>query len=107
MYVFVCVELYMYVNACFVHLFSMCVCVYACVCVCVCVLCVFVCVSLQEENPYSTVKYDQNELDHRYCVLKLHVPYSDLFQTPDPTNTGWDLSPVTSRQPNTHTVVTT
>lgn len=41
------------------------------------------CGFLQEMNPYSTVTSDQNELDHRYCVLKLHVPYSDLIYSPD------------------------
>ncbi|GAA6223631.1 electrogenic sodium bicarbonate cotransporter 4-like isoform X1 [Lates japonicus] len=51
----------------------------------------------EEVNPYSTVSSDQNELDRRYCVLKLHVPYSDLIYSPD-TNTGWDNSTVASRQ---------
>ncbi|XP_075312615.1 electrogenic sodium bicarbonate cotransporter 4 [Odontesthes bonariensis] len=37
----------------------------------------------EEMNPYSTVTSDQNELDRRYCVLKLHVPYSDLMRCPD------------------------
>lgn len=58
------------------------------------------CVSLQETNPYSTVTSDQTELDRRYCVLKLHVPYSDLIYSPD-TNTGWDNNTVTFRQPIT------
>lgn len=53
--------------------------------------------SLQEMNPYSTVTSDQNELDRRYCVLKLHVPYSDLIYSPD-RSAGWDDA---SRPPHT------
>lgn len=48
-------------------------------------------------NPYSTVTSDQNELDRRYCVLKLHVPYSDLIYSPD-RSAGWDHA---SRPPHT------
>ncbi|KAK2818614.1 hypothetical protein Q5P01_024175 [Channa striata] len=36
---------------------------------------------LIETNPYSTVTSEQNDPDHRYCVLKLHVPYRDLIHT--------------------------
>lgn len=104
----------------FVHLYYLCVCVcirvelYMClharVCLFCCVLCMcslcvsgYVCVcvfSLQDMNPYSTVTSDQTELDRRYCVLKLHVPYRDLLHSPD-TNTGWDNNTVTFRQPYT------
>uniref|UniRef100_A0AAQ5YRK5 Anion exchange protein n=1 Tax=Amphiprion ocellaris TaxID=80972 RepID=A0AAQ5YRK5_AMPOC len=52
----------------------------------------------EEMNPYSTVTSDQNELDRRYCVLKLHVPYSDLIHSPG-RNTGWDNT-VTFRPPH-------
>nr|XP_046226442.1 electrogenic sodium bicarbonate cotransporter 4-like isoform X3 [Oncorhynchus gorbuscha] len=34
----------------------------------------------EEKNVYSSVNPDNIELDRRYCVLKLHVPYSDLIQ---------------------------
>ncbi|XP_013994432.1 electrogenic sodium bicarbonate cotransporter 4 isoform X1 [Salmo salar] len=34
----------------------------------------------EEKNVYSSVNPDDSELDRRYCVLKLHVPYSDLIQ---------------------------
>lgn len=79
-----------------------------CVCVCVCLNCASVytlvnacsvvdtcslraslCVSFQESNPYSTVAPDPTELDCRYCVLQLNVPYSALKYSPD-KNTGWD-----------------
>ncbi|XP_035481139.1 electrogenic sodium bicarbonate cotransporter 4 [Scophthalmus maximus] len=56
----------------------------------------------EEENPYSTVTSDQTELDRRYCVLKLHVPYRDLLHPPD-THTYWDHVTVPARQPHTHT----
>ena len=52
--------------------------------VCTC-LRLFIC--LQDKNPYSSVP-DAAELDRRYCVLKLHVPYSDLMTPPD-THTDW------------------
>lgn len=89
-----CTCAYMLVYACFV-VFCACV-LFVCPGMCVCV-CVF---SLQEMNPYSTVTSDQTELDRRYCVLKLHVPYRDLLHSPD-TNTGWDNNTVTFRQPYT------
>ncbi|XP_053729191.1 electrogenic sodium bicarbonate cotransporter 4 isoform X2 [Synchiropus splendidus] len=36
----------------------------------------------EDVNPYCTVS-DPHHLDHRYCVLKLHVPYKDLMMAPD------------------------
>lgn len=60
-----------------------------CACVCVCVY-----VLLQEVNPYSMLSSDPNELDRRYCVLKLQVPYSDLVHSPYVAS-GWDSSSVT------------
>eukprot|EP00066_Takifugu_rubripes_P013894 XP_011603160.1 PREDICTED: electrogenic sodium bicarbonate cotransporter 4-like [Takifugu rubripes] len=45
----------------------------------------------EEANLYSTVASDPTELDRRYCVLQLNVPYSALKYSPD-KNTGWDSS---------------
>ncbi|XP_041754618.1 electrogenic sodium bicarbonate cotransporter 4-like isoform X3 [Coregonus clupeaformis] len=44
----------------------------------------------EEKNVYSSVNPDDSELDRRYCVLKLHVPYSDLIQPPV-THTDWGV----------------
>ncbi|XP_061886830.1 electrogenic sodium bicarbonate cotransporter 4-like isoform X3 [Entelurus aequoreus] len=37
----------------------------------------------EESERYSASTCDQNQADPRYCVLKLHVPYSDLMLSPD------------------------
>lgn len=96
----------------FVHQYHLCVCVCLCwtlhvftclsvpstfsvVCACVCV-----CAFLQEVNPYSTVTSDPNELDRRYCVLKLHVPYGDLVHSPYTNSSGQDSSTVTFWPPH-------
>lgn len=82
------------------HDLCVCVCVFvncasvdtlvnACSVVGACSLRVFLCVSFQEANPYSTVAPDPTELDHRYCVMQLNAPYSALKYSPD-KNTGWD-----------------
>ncbi|KPP68700.1 electrogenic sodium bicarbonate cotransporter 4-like, partial [Scleropages formosus] len=34
-------------------------------------------------HPYHNCSPDDSDLDRRYCVLKLHVPYSDLMQPPE------------------------
>ncbi|KAJ8261132.1 hypothetical protein COCON_G00168550 [Conger conger] len=39
-------------------------------------------------HPYSNCSADESDLDRRYCVLKLHVPYSDLMKPPK-SNTDW------------------
>lgn len=68
---------------------------YVLCCLCCVPLCVSVCVYalLQEVNPYSMVSSDPSELDRRYCVLKLQVPYSDLVHSPY-TNSVLDSSTV-------------
>lgn len=81
-----------------ISLFLLCVCV--CVCLwtvyvfthlCMLVLFVRLCISFQQANLYSTVMPDPTDLDRRYCVLQLNVPYSALTYSPD-NNTGWDSS---------------
>lgn len=83
----------------FISIISVSVCVelYMCLLACLCLLRSLLCVRafLQEVNPYSTVTSDPNELDRRYCVLKLHVPYSDLVHSPYTNNSGWDSSTAT------------
>ncbi|KAL0193532.1 hypothetical protein M9458_011828, partial [Cirrhinus mrigala] len=39
-------------------------------------------------NPYTNCSPSDSDLDRRYCVLKLHVPYRDLLQAPD-SNSEW------------------
>lgn len=56
---------------------------------CTHVLFVRLCISFQQANLYSTVTPDPTDLDRRYCVLQLNVPYSALTYSPD-KNTGWD-----------------
>ncbi|XP_054613341.1 electrogenic sodium bicarbonate cotransporter 4 isoform X6 [Dunckerocampus dactyliophorus] len=41
----------------------------------------------EEAERYSMLACDQNQADRRYCVLKLHVPYSDLMLSPDSAST--------------------
>uniref|UniRef100_A0A671WNT4 Anion exchange protein n=1 Tax=Sparus aurata TaxID=8175 RepID=A0A671WNT4_SPAAU len=56
-----------------------------CVCVCVCV-----CVCLQDKpHVYSNHSpSSESDLDRRYCVLKLHIPYRDLVY-PDVVQSQW------------------
>lgn len=69
---------------------SVCVEIYMCLLACLCLPRSLLCVRafLQEVNPYSTVTSDPNELDRRYCVLKLHVPYSDPVHSPYTNKVG-------------------
>lgn len=48
------------------------------------------CVSLQDKyQAYSNHSpSSESDLDRRYCVLKLHIPYKDLIY-PDPSQSEW------------------
>lgn len=55
---------------------------------CVCI--VNVCVGLQDKcHAYSNHSpSSESDLDRRYCVLKLHIPYKDLVY-PDVAQSQW------------------
>lgn len=54
----------------------------------VCTVCVCVCLQDKYHGYANHSPSSESDLDRRYCVLKLHIPYKDLVY-PDVTQTQW------------------